>query len=182
MSIYVTHSLVPQTYSQKRPSVRLCMHPQGWGVEVERVENYSEEATLRASVLAFREDNDSVESASLSAPSILQTLQGNKDKLVQLSFLPCMSHPACTFILSFWSCLFPSLFTARCATREDLTWSDTGVLKQKIIPQGEATVTDLLMVLSQVQYACPESHSLSEPIGSHFTISELKLSWLDHWL
>lgn len=49
-------------------------------------------ATLRASLLAFREDNDSVE-------TFLQALQGNKDKLVQQSFLSCMSHLANTFIL-----------------------------------------------------------------------------------
>lgn len=55
VSIYMSPcSLTPQTYSQKRPSVRLCVHPQGWGVEVERVENYSEEVTLRAPVLPFR--------------------------------------------------------------------------------------------------------------------------------
>ncbi len=36
VSIYVTRSLIPQTFSQKRPSVCLCMHPQGGGVEVER--------------------------------------------------------------------------------------------------------------------------------------------------
>lgn len=68
---------------------------------MERVENYSEEATLRASVLAFRDDNDSTESTSLSVWSILQTLRENKDKLVQLSLLPCMPHLVYTFILSF---------------------------------------------------------------------------------
>lgn len=99
---HVSHCLISWTYSQKGPSVHQRMHLQGWEVEVQRVEKYSEQATLRDSVLAFREDNDSAESTTLSAWSILQTLQGNKDKWVQQSFLSCMSHLAYTFILSFW--------------------------------------------------------------------------------
>lgn len=109
MSICVAHHLIFQTYSQKGPSVHQCLHPQRGEVEVQIGENYSEQATLRDSVLAYREDNDSAESTSLSAWSILQTLQGNKDKLVQQSFLSCMSHLAYTFILSFWRFLKCSL-------------------------------------------------------------------------
>lgn len=46
-----------------------------------------QQASLRASVLAFREDNDGAESTSLSALSISQTLQENKDKLVPSSYV-----------------------------------------------------------------------------------------------
>lgn len=128
MSIYVTDSLIPPIYSQKkRPSARPCLHPQGREGEVEREEDFSEQATLRASVLAFGRDNDSAESKSLSVWSILQTLLGNKDKLVQQSLLSRASHPVYSFILSFWSfqeCslfLFPSHFSVRLGkTRFDL--------------------------------------------------------------
>lgn len=52
-----------KTCSQKgHLCVRLNKHPQGGGVEVERVKKCSEEAALRVSVLAFRKDNGSTES------------------------------------------------------------------------------------------------------------------------
>lgn len=66
-------------------------------MEVKEEVNCTGQDTLRAPGLAYWEGN---ESSSLSVESILQTLKGNKDKLVQRSLLFCASHPASTFILS----------------------------------------------------------------------------------
>lgn len=62
--IYICHwhSHASKVAAKKAICVRLNKHPQGGGGEVERVKKCSEEAALRASVLAFSKDNGSTES------------------------------------------------------------------------------------------------------------------------
>lgn len=101
MNVSICH---PQSRSSNlQPKKAICASvnaPTGMKSGSMREENYSEQATLRASALAFRKDNDSTESTHLSVRSILPTLQGNKDKLVRLFLHPRVSHPASTLILS----------------------------------------------------------------------------------